>query len=91
MITGAIFRLLAVMLGWLSDQLPVSGLTSSALEDAEAFGEMLGERAGPFDAYLPLVEMMQGLVIWATVWVPACVAYTVAVWIFKHLPVIGKG
>lgn len=91
MITDAILRLLAGMLGWLSDQLPVSGLTSSALAEAESFGTKLGEQAGPFDAYVPLVEMMQGIVIWATVWVPAAVAYTVAVWIFKHLPVIGKG
>lgn len=88
MITEGVLAVLALFSRWLERLLPVSTLN---LEAVGSIGDWVGEKMGPADQVLPMREAAQGLVIVTGVWMPAALTYTVVKWIYRHLPVVGKG
>lgn len=88
MIVGLLLQVLGVLLDWVSGPLPVADLS---LELSETLGSTMGEKLGPFDQIIPLVPIAQCLVLIFTVALPAYAIYSVTFWVYKHLPVLGKG
>lgn len=89
MIGELLLKVLGSLLGWLADLLPEAELPW--LDHLEDFGHDLGIHFGPFDRFLPILEMSQFLIIFLGVWMPAVAVYTVVKWVYKHLPLLGKG
>jgi hypothetical protein len=89
MIVEAVLSLLATIIDGVMSVLPTDSLDLPVVgEDIAAW---FGERAGPLNAILPIYEVAQFMVIVTTVWLPAVLVYTTVKWIYKHLPMIGKG
>lgn len=88
MITEAIFLLFSAVLDGLASLLPVGTLD---MPDLSGVGGWFGTYAGPLDHWFPVYETAQFLIVLVTVWMPAAITYQVTVWIYKHLPVLGKG
>lgn len=88
MIVGLLIRALGALLDWVSGPLPTASISLSL---SSSLGELIGERAGPLDQVIPLVPMAQCLVLTCSVVLPAYAIYTLTVWLYKHLPLFGKG
>lgn len=88
MILDGIFFALGSLMRWVAGLLPVGTLT---LPSAADVGTWIGTYGGPFDKVIPLHEAVLFAVILLTVWVPSMVVYTLTLWAYKHLPVLGKG
>lgn len=88
MITGAVLRVLALVLGWFASMLPSGELVISV---SDSWSSWITSYAGPLDRWFPVKETFQALVIFFAVWMPSMVTYTVVHWIYRHLPVLGKG
>jgi len=46
---------------------------------------------GPVDTVLPAYETMVAVGVVILIWLPAVVAYSLANWIYRHVPVLGGG
>lgn len=90
MITDAILRVLGGIMSILSDALPIGSLDSLA-GLASDIGQKVGEYGGPANTFLPVYELTQFLVVFFGIWLPAAAVYVIAKWIYRHLPVLGKG
>lgn len=88
MITDAVVSLVASFLGLLGAALPVDSLD---LPSGSSIASAIGTYAGPFDRFLPLSEAATFLHLVFSVWLPIALAYSVAKWVYRHLPVFGKG
>lgn len=88
MIVEGILAVFGLVMSWLGSLLPLDTLDLTAVG---SLGGWVGERMGPADQVLPMVELAQFLVIVLTVWMPAALTYTVVKWIYRHLPFVGKG
>jgi hypothetical protein len=88
MIVEAIFFLCEGILGLLSAALPEGTLD---LPDLSSLGTWFGENIAPFDRWMPVTELAAFLVVVTSIWMPAAASYQLAVWVYKHLPVLGKG
>lgn len=88
MITAAILSLVSVILRFVTAPLPTDTLDLSVISDV---GDLFAEYAGPANAFLPMHELALFLVVFFGVWLPAALIYTVVKWIYRHLPLIGKG
>lgn len=88
MIVGLLLDVLGVILSWLGSVLPSANLS---LDFAANLGTWIGEKAGPLDHVIPMVPLAQCLVVWFTIWLPASRVYVITFWVYRHLPVVGKG
>ena len=87
-IVEAVFSLVKGIIDWIAGLLPDGTIILPSPSDV---GTFIGTRAGPFDKILPVTEAVEFAVIFITIWVPAAVTYQLAVWAYKHFPVLGKG
>ena len=88
MITDAILGKIADVLTWLAGLLPLGGLNLPPYQDIST---LIGTYTGPFDKILPMSEAMTFAYIFFAVWLPTSIAYTIAMFVFTHMPFIGKG
>lgn len=84
-----ILKVVGGLLGWLGALLPDADLPW--LDELEDFGDVVGTHLGPVDRFMPMKEVAQFLIIFMGVWMPAVAVYTVTKWVYRHLPVLGKG
>jgi len=89
-ITDGILYVVGTIVSFVGGLLPTATLTGlpAAITD---FGETLGTKAGPLNQFFPVEELFTGLVIMLVYWLPAVLLYQVVFWVYKHLPVVGKG
>lgn len=57
----------------------------------EDFAAAIGGALGGLDGILPITEVAEVTGWILTVYVPVVIAYTVARWVYTHLPIIGNG
>lgn len=88
MIIDALFSVIGTVLQLLADALPESTLDLPVLSD---IGGWFGEYAAPLDRWFPVTETAVFLDLVVTIWMPAALAYSIAHWVYSHLPVIGAG
>lgn len=88
MITGLLLKALGLLLGWLTALLPEGDLV---IDVSDSWSAWITEYAGPLDRWFPVRETFQALVIFFGIWLPSTMVYTVTHWVYRHLPVIGKG
>lgn len=88
MITAAFLKLVGLLLDVITAPLPEDTLDMGAIGTV---GALFAQYTGPANAFLPMYELGQFLVIFFGVWLPSALVYTVAKWIYRHLPLIGKG
>lgn len=76
----------------------VSGLLGFIPDGANPFGaateeyaELVGSAVGGLDGLLPITELLVAVGWVLTTYVPVVVTYSVARWVYTHLPVIGNG
>lgn len=84
--------MVGVMLGlWTAILEALPDLTIPVGDYPDEFAEAIGGALGGLNGFLPITEMsvVAGWVL--TVYVPVCVAYYVARWVYTHLPIIGNG
>ena len=88
MLTDAVFGRIVDLLNWLSGLLPLGSLSLPSPQD---IGTAVGQYGGPFDKIIPLAEAATCGYVLLTVWLPVSVVYTIAMFVFTHMPFIGKG
>jgi len=87
-ITEALFFLVRGVLALVTEVLPEGTLDLPAIGTV---GADMAEFAAPVDRFFPVYETFVFLEVLVSVWLPAAAVYSVTVWIYKHLPVLGKG
>lgn len=88
MITDAILGALSWVLDRLAGLLPDGSdfLPSWSLDlSAQA------AKAGPLNKFLPVEEVFTALDLMWSYYLPVMVVYSTVKWVYRHLPVIGKG
>lgn len=89
MIPKAILNSVAGLLVAILDALP--DLTLPVGTYPEDFAEAIGGALGGLDGILPISELATVTAWILTVYVPVVFAYSMARWVYTHLPVIGNG
>jgi len=90
-IVDAILALGALLIGALSSALPALSTAWDSRPDFSTWGTFVGEKVGPIDTLVPIAQVFGLLDVTFSYVVPAVIAYSVAHWIYSHLPVVGKG
>lgn len=88
MIVDAILSLVSLLLDGLAAVLPVDTLD---LPDGSTIGASFSTYAGPANRFLPIAEALTFLTLLVNLWLPIALAYSVTFWIYRHLPLFGKG
>lgn len=89
MIVEAILNTIAGLLVELLEAIP--DLTLPVGTYPEDFAEALGGALGGLDGVLPISELALVTAWILTVYVPVVFAYSMARWVYTHLPIIGNG
>lgn len=87
MIVDALLSVIGVILSLFGSLLPDADLDFNDSLNVSSYFAF----AGPVDKFFPLAELLFFLDLMVSVWMPAALAYTVVKWVYRHLPVIGKG
>lgn len=92
-ITDALLNVATWLVELITDALPeLAGSTwDTLMPDFDGWGAYVGDKVGPVNSIIPVVEIFQMLDITFTYVLPSLAAYSVAHWIYSHLPVVGKG
>lgn len=89
MVIELLFEVLLGALTAMLEAIPNGELdTGTYIDD---FAEMVGGGVGALDAVVPVTEAMFMLSWVLITYVPCVIAFTIARWVFTHLPVIGNG
>lgn len=84
LVTG-LFDILSGLLGFVPDGANPFGAST------EDYADALGSAVGGLDGLLPITELLVAVGWVLTTYVPVVMSYSVARWIYTHLPVIGNG
>jgi hypothetical protein len=87
-ITEAILGLLAWVIEGVAGALSPGTL---GLPSASGISASVGEYAGPIDNWLPLSEAAFAIAFVVTVWLPVAATYSLVMWVYTHIPVLGAG
>jgi hypothetical protein len=87
-IVDAILALCSAVVDFIVGLLPDDDLELPGVSTLTAW---IGEYTGPADRFLPMSEAMTALEMMLSVYLPVALTYTVTKWIYRHLPVLGKG
>lgn len=61
------------------------------LDSSDGAAVWIGEHLGPFDKWIPVHEAAYVTALELSIVAPAVLAYHVANWIWRHIPVVGGG
>lgn len=88
MITDAVLALVRAVLDFIVGLLPDGTLD---LPEGSSISTAIGSRVGPLDRFIPIVDALTFLELFLGVYMPVVLAYSVTKWIYRHLPLVGKG
>lgn len=93
MIGDAVLALLGGLLGLFAEALPAAGTGTlwGAPPDLDDMGTDIGRRVAPLHNLIPIGTVFHLLSLTFKYVLPALVTYSGIHWVYKHLPIIGKG
>lgn len=90
MIVDALLGLCRILLDFIVGLLPDAG-DGLDLPTSGFVSGWFGDYAGPIDQFFPLREILIGLDLFLSLWMPVVLVYSLTKWIYRHLPMLGKG
>lgn len=92
MIVNAILSLGSALVELISGALsPLSTAFSSYRASFSGWGSWVGDRVGPANQILPISTLFSLLDVTFSYVIPSMIVYSLAYWVYAHIPFLGKG